>query len=175
MIEPASSYVHYYNREVNKDIIFFAPENYFFLLAKISDFIKDYQVELVAYCLMPNHYHILLKHENPIEGYRLIQRLFNSYTQAINKKYSRVGTLFQGSVKKRIIEDDDYLVETIKYIHLNPVKANLCQKPEYWEYSDYRNWVGIIETSRNITIERDNIFGSAMDYMEIINSEIDNY
>jgi len=171
MIEPASPYVHYYNRGVNKDVIFFALENYVFLIAKMLEFIKDYQVELIAYCLMPNHYHILLKHENPLEGSNLIQRIFNCYTQAINKKYSRVGTLFQGNVKKRIIEDDDYLAETIKYIHLNPVKANLCLRPEEWEYSDYRLWIGLKETSRNIAIERDNIFGSARDYAELINLE----
>jgi putative transposase len=171
MIEPASPYVHYYNRGVNKDIIFFAPENYVYLLAKLSEFIKNYQVELITYCLMPNHYHILLKHENPAEGSSLIQRIFNSYTQAINKKYSRVGTLFQENVKKRIIEDDDYLAETIKYIHLNPVKANLCLRPENWIYSDYREWIELKESSRNISSERDNIFGSATDYAELINLE----
>jgi putative transposase len=171
MIDSTSPYIHYYNRGVNKDIIFFAPENYVFLLAKMSEYIKDYQVELVAYCLMPNHYHILLKHENPVEGSSLIQRIFNSYTQAINKKYSRIGTLFQGNVKKRIIEDDDYLTQTIKYIHLNPVKAGLCQKPENWEFSDYQEWIGLKETSRSIASERDNIFGSASGYAELINLE----
>ena len=171
MIESTSPYVHYYNRGVNKEIIFFAPENYLFLLAKMSEYIKDYEVELIAYCLMPNHYHILLKHENHVEGSSLIQRIFNSYTQAINKKYSRVGTLFQGSVKKRIIEDDDYLAETIKYIHLNPVKAGLCQKPENWEFSDYREWVETIRSSRSKALERDNIFGSASDYAEIMSLE----
>lgn len=171
MIESASPYVHYYNRGVNKDVIFFAPENYVFLLAKMSEYIKDYQVELIAYCLMPNHYHILLKHENPVQGSSFLQRIFNSYTQAINKRYSRVGTLFQGSVKKRIIEDDDYLAETIKYIHLNPVKAGLCQKPENWLYSDYREWIELVRTTRNIASVRDNIFGSARDYAEIISLE----
>lgn len=171
MIETASPYVHYYNRGVNKELIFFAPENYVFLIRKLAAFVKDSRVELVAYCLMPNHYYILLKHDDPLEGSKLIQRLFTRYTQAINKKYSRVGTIFQGNVKKRVIEDDDYLLETIKYIHLNPVKARLCQRPENWEYSDYREWIGLKETSRNIAFERDNIFGSTKDYTELINLE----
>lgn len=172
MDELVSPYVHYYNRGVIKEAIFFSPENYEYLITKISEFIKNYQVELVAYCLMPNHYHILLKHKDSINGSRFIQRLFNSYTQAVNKKYSRVGTLFQGNVKKRIIEEDDYLIKTIKYIHLNPVKANLCQRPENWEYSDYREWIGIIETSRNIALERDIMFGSSKEYAELINLEL---
>jgi len=158
MVEPASPYVHYYNRGVNKELIFFTPENYVYLIGKMTEYIKNYQVDLIAYCMMPNHYHILLKHENPIEGSSFIQRLFNSYTQSINKRYSRVGTLFQGNVKKRFIEDDDYLAETIKYIHLNPIKAGLCQRPEKWVYSDYQEWAGLKETTRNIVIERDNFF-----------------
>lgn len=171
MEEPASPYVHYYNRGVNKEIIFFTSDNYLLLIRKLTEYIKKYQIELIAFCLMPNHYHILLKHEDQNDGSKLIQRLFNSYTQAINKRYSRVGTLFQGNVKKRFIEDDDYLAETIKYIHLNPVKAGLCDKPENWEYSDYREWIGLDETIRNISVERDNIFGSTKDYEELINFE----
>jgi len=114
MVEPASPYVHYYNRGVNKELIFFTPENYVYLIGKMTEYIKNYQVDLIAYCMMPNHYHILLKHENPIEGSNIIQRLFNRYTQSINKRYSRVGRLFQGNVKKRFIEDNNYLVETNK-------------------------------------------------------------
>lgn len=172
MVELVSPYVHHYNRGVNKEDIFFTSDNYLFLIGKLTDYIKDYQIELIAFCLMPNHFHILLKHENPNEGSKLIQRLFNCYTQAITKRYSRVGTLFQGNVKKRFVEDDDYLAETIKYIHLNPVKAGLCDKPEKWGFSDYREWIDLDETLRNIAFERDNIFGSAKDYAELINLEV---
>ena len=59
-------------------------------------FLPYYKVELVAYCLMPNHYHILLEELEDKQGSRFIQRVFNSYTQAVNKRYGRVGTLFQG-------------------------------------------------------------------------------
>lgn len=175
MIEPASPYVHYYNRGVNKDIIFFGPLQYEFLIQTLYRFLPNYHLKLIAYCFMPNHYHILLKHDELTEGSKYIQRVFNTYTQAVNHQISRVGTLFQGNVKKRVIEDDGYLATAIMYIHLNPVKSGLCNKPELWHYSDYSEWVGLKSSIRNIASERKEIFGSIEDYKDLINLEIQNY
>ena len=172
MIELISPYVHYYNRGVNKAAIFFSELNYEYLVGTLYKYLFDYQIELIAYCLMPNHYHILLKHEKALDGLRYIQRVFNSYTQAVNKQNDRVGTMFQGNVKKRFIEDEKYLAETIRYIHFNPVSSRLCKSPEDWLYSDYREWIGRKNSSRNVIEEREQIFGSATDYIELINMEI---
>jgi putative transposase len=172
MIEPASPYVHYYNRGVNKDIIFFSPLQYEFLIQTLYRFLPNYRLELIAYCLMPNHYHILLRHDDLKEGSKYIQRVFNTFTQAVNHQVSRVGTLFQGNVKKRFVEDDGYLAAVIMYIHLNPVKSGLCNNPEEWLYSDYREWIGLKSSIRNIASERKQIFGSVEDYLDLINLEI---
>jgi putative transposase len=172
MIEPASPYVHYYNRGVNKEEIFFSPLQYEFLIQTLYRFIPNYHLELIAYCLMPNHYHILLRHNDLKEGSKYIQRVFNTFTQAVNHQVSRVGTLFQGNVKKQFVEDDGYLSTVIMYMHLNPVKSGLCNNPEEWLYSDYREWVGQKSTIRNIASERKQIFGSVEDYLDLINLEI---
>jgi putative transposase len=174
MIELPSPYVHYYNRGVNKEAIFFSNENYAYLIRLFEKILSYYQVYLVAYCLMPNHYHILLKHENPLEGSRFLQRTFNSYTQSINKQISRVGTLFQGNVKKRFIEDVGYLSELIFYIHLNPVKRGLCRHPNEWAFSDYREWIGLIKSSRPIIKECNEIFGSPEENRELMEIEVEN-
>ena len=172
MIESLSPYIHYYNRGVNKEAIFFDNSQYDYLIRTFYRFLPQYKLELIAYCLMPNHYHILLKHDDPLEGSRLIQRVFNTYTQAVNRQVSRVGTLFQGNVKKRFIEDNDYLMDAISYIHLNPVKSGLCTKPEEWLFSDYTEWIGTKKSARNIAFERESIFGSIDNYIELINMKI---
>ena len=166
-------YVHYYNRGVNKGEIFFSENNYEYLKNLFFRFLPEYRIELLAYCLLPNHYHILLKHEKAIDGSRYIQRVFNAYTQGINRKLNRIGTLFQGNVKKRYIEDENYLRETIKYIHFNPVTAHLTKKPEDWIHSDYREWIGLNQSTRNLSEERNLIFGSAEGYKEKMNLEVE--
>lgn len=174
MIESASLYVHYYNRGVNKEAIFFSHLQYEYLIQTLYRFLPNYHLDLIAYCLMPNHYHILLKLDDHNQGSKYIQRVFNAFTQAVNHQVSRVGTLFQGNVKKRFIEDDEYLATVIMYIHLNPVKSGLCNKPDEWHYSDFQEWVGLKSTIRNIASERKKIFGNVEDYLELINMEIQN-
>ena len=142
-IELVTPYVHFFNRGVNKEAIFYPNGGYDYLLQLIYRFLPDYPIELEAYCLMPNHYHLLLRVETLIAGSRYIQRVFNAYTQGVNKQVGRVGNLFQGNVKKRFVENETYLRETIKYIHLNPVKAGLVREPEAWKYSDYTEWIGL--------------------------------
>lgn len=174
MEEPASPYVHYYNRGVNKVAIFFSSLQYEYLIQTLYRFLPNYRLQLIAYCLMPNHYHILLKHDDHKEGSKYILRVFNTFTQAVNHQVSRVGTLFQGNVKKRFIENNGYLAIVIMYIHLNPVKSGLCSEPEQWLYSDYREWIGLKSSIRDITSERKEIFGSVEDYLDLINLEIQN-
>jgi putative transposase len=168
MIELVSPYVHYYNRRVNKEAIFFSDVNYDYLLNLIYKFLPDYSIELIAYCLMPNHYHLLLKIDSLKIGSKFIQRLFNAYTQGVNKLENRVGTLFQGNVKKRLIESDDYLREAIRYIHQNPIKSGLVLKPESWKYSDYSEWVGLKSSKRQIYQQCISLFGSVDEYKKWI-------
>lgn len=150
MSESISPYYHYYNRGVNKNDIFFSKDNYDYLIQIFYRFLPYYPIELVAYCLMPNHYHILLKQDESKAGSTFIQRVFNTYTQAINRRYDRVGTLFQGSVKNRNVDDEAYLIEVIRYIHLNPVYAKIVSNPAKWHYSDYDEWIGKKATNRKI-------------------------
>lgn len=91
-----------------------------------------------AYCLMPNHYHLLL--ETPSGKLsRGMQRLIGSYTQWFNWRHSRVGHLFQGRYKSIVVDQDAYLLELCRYIVLNPVRAGLVEHPGDWQWSSYES------------------------------------
>jgi putative transposase len=134
-------YYHLYNRGNNRQPIFFDRENYLYFLRQIGEYLINDAIDVVAYCLMPNHYHLLvcLKTDNLA---KYIQPFTLSYTKAINKCYGRVGSLFQGRFQAIEVERDEYLLHLSRYIHLNPVRAKLVRIPEEWEFSSYQEYIG---------------------------------
>lgn len=92
---------------------------------------------MVAYCLMPNHYHFLVRQLSDRALSQWVQMLFNGYSQAINQQLNRKGTLFQNRAKHILIDKDEYLVHLVRYIHYNPVEAGLVHSPEEWQFSNY--------------------------------------
>jgi REP element-mobilizing transposase RayT len=133
----AGHYYHVYNRECNRERIFVNEGNYEFLVKRTNSFLSDYSLSVIAYCLMPKHYHFLCRPEEDDSLWRFIQRLFNSYTQAFNKQQGRSGTLFEGRAKSILVDTDDYVIHLCRYIHLNPVRAGLVMHPSQWAYSNY--------------------------------------
>jgi len=93
---------------------------------------------------MHNHYHLLLEtpDENLCQG---IRQLNGTYTQHINKKYQRVGHLFQGRFKSILVEKENYLLALSRYIALNPIRANLVEDPRDWHYSSDPQVIGIVK------------------------------
>jgi len=88
-------------------------------------------LDVVAYCLMPTHYHLLVLLKEAELSHRM--QLFSiSYTKAMNARYDRVGALFQGAFQAKHVNRNDYLVHLSRYIHLNPVLAGLVERPEDW-------------------------------------------
>lgn len=138
----AGQYYHVYNRGTNRQKIFACDENYLFLLRRIVQYSASSAVTFIAYCLMPNHYHFLLRAESDDSLSPFVQRLFNSYTQAYNRQQRRSGTLFEGRAKSKLVDKDKYILHLARYIHLNPVKKGLVMHPRDWPYSNYREWVG---------------------------------
>ena len=161
-------YFHVYNRGANGCEIFSDPGNYFYLIRRISKFIQDYQIDLLVYCLMPNHYHFLFRELLDGEISRFIQRLFSSYTQAYNKQQNRCGTLFQGRMKKKYVESPGYALELVRYIHLNPVRAGLVDNPRDWPFSSHPEWMGLPSAELCDPDFRSWFFESAADYEEFL-------
>lgn len=143
MVYIKGNYYHVYNRSVTGHNLFYEPDDYFHLLRLVKKYQKRYSVRMVAYCLMPNYYHFLVRQESDIPVSRFLQTLFNAYVQGLNNKMGRKGTLFEGSAKCKWIDKEEYLLQICRYIHVNPIKHNVVENLEEWEYSNYLEFIGI--------------------------------
>jgi putative transposase len=136
-------YYHIYNRGAGKQPIFFHSANYEHLLHLVKRYSPQYGAKIIAYCLMPNHYHLLLRQETDQPLSKFINVLFNAYVQAVNQEQGRSGTLFEGRFRHVCIDRYEYLIHLCRYIHNNPRKAGLVSKLEDWPYSNYLDWIGL--------------------------------
>ncbi|MCL5999371.1 MAG: transposase [Chloroflexi bacterium] len=123
-------------------MIFFNPGNYEYCLRLSKQYAQKYGIAIIAYCLMPNHYHFLIRQETEQPPSKFINALFSAYVQAVNVQQQRKGTLFESRFRHVTVDREEYLTHLCRYIHLNPVKANLVDQPSEWPYSNYLEWVG---------------------------------
>jgi len=105
-----------------------------------------------AYCLMPNHYHLVAERVegNLSQGMR---HLNGVYTQASNRRHGRTGHLLQGRFKGILVDRDAYLLELRRYVVLNPVRARMVEVPEQWPWSSYRATIGGAPTPRWLAVD----------------------
>ncbi len=134
-------YYHVYNRGVNREPIFRTDDNYVSLLRRVKESVVNFQIGIIAYCLMPNHYHFLLRQDGARPVSDFVQAVFNSYTKAFNRAFNRTGTLFEGPFHATHVDEDVYLVHLCRYIHRNPLEAGLVSHPAEWSFSNYLEWV----------------------------------
>ena len=143
------AFYHIYNRSNNNEALFPLRENYRYFFQKCETYLRPY-CAVLAYCLMPTHFHFLVRIET--DDSRLMSNQFaillRSYTRAINKRFARHGNLFQQNTKAKRVDDESYLLLLMNYIHQNPVRAGLVNRPANWEFSSYRDHARI----RNGTI-----------------------
>jgi putative transposase len=111
-------------------------------LQVLGDALERFDAHALAYCLMGNHYHLVVR--TRLANLPSIMRHVNGvFTQASNRRHARVGHLFQGRYHAVLIDRDAYLLEVCRYVELNPVRAGLIQEPELWHWSSYRANVGL--------------------------------
>jgi REP element-mobilizing transposase RayT len=142
-IYAADQYYHIFNRGVNRQPIFFAQRNWTFFLQRLNEYFASDKAIIIAYGLMPNHYHLLVYVLDSAFSFSVMQPFVTSYTKAINKEQDRVGALFQGRFKGILVDSNDYLVHLSRYIHRNPVDAGLVARPADWVFSSYRDYIGL--------------------------------
>jgi REP element-mobilizing transposase RayT len=140
-IEFPGAVYHITSRGNARQKIFLDEKDYASFLEVLCLAVERFNWQLHAYCLMSNHYHILI--ETP-EGNlsRGMRQINGVYTQQFNRRHTRVGHVFQGRYKAIIVDKDAYLLELCRYVVLNPIRAHIVEKPEEWKWSSYRSTVG---------------------------------
>ena len=158
-LKPESFY-HIYNRANGREKLFLNDNNYTYFLKKYHFYITPI-ADTFAYCLMPNHFHFLVRVKqllqtsdvsktsdvcnlNPSEAFR---RLLMSYTKAYNKQTNRKGSLFIPRFNRKKITSDEYLKTTLNYIHQNPVLHGYVNELDDWKYSSYSAFFSSAKTN----------------------------
>ena len=160
MTSPAAlqygQYYHIYNRGNNQENLFFEERNYRYFLKLYAKYIEPI-ADTYAYCLLRNHFHLLVRIKTVEEQEALetlrgsetprvfkpkkpgqqLGNLFNAYAKAINKAYGRTGSLFQNPFGRVLVDSEAYLVHLITYIHQNPQKHGFVDDFRVWPYSSY--------------------------------------
>lgn len=152
----AGEYYHIYNRGNEKRKIFLDEEDFNFLLLRLRQgLFPDHEqlgcvsplppkaFSLISYCLMPNHFHFLIRQNTDLPTSKLISKVCTSYAMYFNKKYKRVGHLFQDQFKQVLIDDNSYLTWLSAYIHQNPKVAGLVNDSADYFWGSYPDFLGL--------------------------------
>lgn len=121
--------------------IFFSEEDYFRLYLLLQEGISRFGYRVHGFCCMSNHVHLAIQ-IGQVSLSKIIQNLSFRYTRWINRRKRRIGHLFQGRYKAVLVDQDRYLLELTRYIHLNPVRAGLVRKPADYRWSGHRGYLG---------------------------------
>ncbi len=132
---------HAIARGNSRQRLFFDPADYDFFFKIMMKLKSDHPFTLHAYCLMPNHCHLLIEPLNTNLS-TLMAILLNRYAKYFNRKFQKVGHVFQDRFKAPLCSKDAYLKELVRYIHLNPVRAELAVNPADWPFSSHRDYTG---------------------------------
>jgi REP element-mobilizing transposase RayT len=122
--------------------IFLDATDYRCFVHLLGDGLEHFGIECWNYCVMPNHYHLTLQPSRPNLS-EALRRLNGDYALWWNRRHGRVGHVFQGRPKDQIVQREGYLLALSRYVVMNPVRAELAQRPEEWPWSSYRATVGL--------------------------------
>ncbi len=143
-VEYSGAWYHVMNRGMGHQSVFHDSEYFYLFLDLLLEAHKRYQIQIHAYCLMDNHYHLLIHTPLPNLG-KAMQYIDGLYTVRHNRLFGRDGPLFRGRYKAILVEADNYLLQLSRYIHLNPVSAEIVKDPEEYIWSSYRYFVRLSE------------------------------
>jgi putative transposase len=128
---------HVTQRAAGKESLFLEDRDYLYMLANMKDVTKKRSLEIYAFCLMPNHVHILASpREDELD--EAMRDLFSRYAMMFNRKYQRKGHLFGGPYRQAVCLDDSYLLAASLYIHMNPARAEIVTDPRRYRWSSVK-------------------------------------
>ena len=129
---------HIMTRGNRKQRIFMDENDYYAYLARLRKYKLECKFLLYGFCLMPNHVHLFGEPKTKDGLAKFMLRLNRSYTAYFNTKYDKVGHLWQGRFKSKVIIKDDYLIKCLQYIELNPVRMNISESIDEYKWSSYK-------------------------------------
>ena len=139
-VQSPTSYYHVMMRGNNRESIFSEDEQKRFFLNSLRKQDEDQIIDIAAYCLMDNHAHIVVKADS-FNLAKAIKSTNTKYAMNFNQQRDRIGHVFQDRYKSEVITDDKYLLQVIKYIHNNPVKAKMIKSPGDFNWSSYNEYI----------------------------------
>lgn len=165
---------HIIQRAPGRELLFLEDSDYLKFMALLKETCSEFSFDILAFCLMPNHLH-LLGNSTKNNFSQAMQYLFKNYADYFNKKYSRKGHVFHGVFRVVPCLNEPYLVTVSVYIHLNPYKANLCPSPEKWKWSSlslyyYPHKESFINQHKILELFSSNDKEAVKQYKEIIKS-----
>ena len=141
-IQYPGAWYHVMNRGRRFENVFEDGQDYRVFVDILKDTSEMWHVKIAAYCLMPNHYHMLLQTPKGNIA-RAMRHIDGVYTQRYNKKHGQDGQLFRGRYKSILVDGDSYLLEIVRYIHRNPVKAGLVTALTHYEWSSHKGYLSV--------------------------------
>jgi len=140
--EVPGGYYHVTTKGNGGGPIFLDDHDFAFHLAFVGRAVLRFAWRCYAFCLMTNHYHVVLQLTEPslARGMKWLNKL---YTQAFNQQHGRTGHVFGGRYRTTVIQDEEHLARACRYVDLNPVRAGLCSDPAEWPWSSYRALAGL--------------------------------
>jgi len=164
----AGEYYHIYHRGAGRQKIFFETGNYLYFLRLLHKYIRIFAMNVVAYCLMPNHFHFILQPQTTGNLSDFMRRLQTSYVQAINKRYQRTGPLFRERFRHKHVYSERYQILLCRYIHVNPLKDDLVKRLEEWAFSNYLEFIEARQGKIYVPGFRERFFPEPAAYAEFV-------
>ena len=130
-------YYHILTRGNDRRKLFRYKKDYIYFLKIIKRYLKKFQVDIIHYCLMPNHLHLLIQAKKAGDLPKFMQAILQVYANYFRKKYNSVGFVFQNRYKSYIIENDSYLLECSRYIERNPLRAEITDELSKYPWSSF--------------------------------------
>ncbi|MDO9576356.1 MAG: hypothetical protein Q7J16_00550 [Candidatus Cloacimonadales bacterium] len=134
---------HIYHRSIESFLLFKEDEDHEWFMDRFQKKMIIYPTSVFAYCLMPNHFHFLLRQDSEKPVYRIFNDSLSSYVRHYNFKYKHRGILLDGHLQHVNVKSNQYAAYLCQYIHYNPKKAGLVNDPVDWKHSNYLEWIGL--------------------------------